>query len=859
MEPVCRIALSAGHRDWGSVLISGRERNPSVGRWWIGIVLPPIALFLIFSVSVVRYRSPGFCVDKTHHGLRIRRLYETRTPFRRGDLIVRIDDVGYDTILSWLLTGKGRATGPYRVTLIRDGHEMTITPEMHLVLPFQLISTVWPQAVLVFLLLFLGALAFLRTPGNQPSFLFLLSVCAFATTFSATIPSLFGILEPSVISLSFATLAVSNWIAFGAYLHFVFKFPVGRDLIRGRSWMAVLFYAVSPLVAVAGAAAFSGGTGDFWGWLERLRNVALPVMTLAAFSKHFIDYRRVASTPERNQVRLILNAYWLSFGPYFLLYAIPNIVFGHPVISFKVVVLSGIILPGAYFIALVRYRLLDVDKMISRTVAYFLLIGLLYISYPYLVVTLKRRFFGMAYFSEEIFLVYVIGVAIFFEPVLKGISYTLDRVFQPTVLYRYDMLPALSRGIGASIFPGDLTAILTRDIPSVFHLTGACLVRIDSDTVRTFPDHSRMASFFRPDGPIRKFFSGAAGYLFTKDSADETPLEHDLSVIAMEGFELIFALRGGEGTSGLLLFGGRRDRRPFTRRDIDIFATIANHAGVTLENTIRYESLMESKQQAEQLFAKVIQSEKMATLGEMSTVLAHELKNPLGIIRSSAQHLKSPDMNPGHLHELLDFIIDEVDDLSTFINKILGLARYKKPIFSPVNLKKAMPGMIARWRASGNHNKAVEIRLALENEIPRIYADLKQLQQVFLNCITNAEDAMPFGGHVDISVRSNDQHAVRVQIMDDGPGISRENLDNVFKKFFTTKEKGIGIGLPVSRQIVHAHNGHIDVDNRETGGVRVTITLLRNPLATPRTADGPKGAVAPGKEDSFEKDTDHRR
>ncbi len=814
-------------------------------------------MFCLFSLSVISCRSPGFSVDKAQYGLRIRQLYDSPTPFKKGDLIVGINGVGYQDILSWILHGKPDRHATYKINIVRDQQQLTIAPEMNVVLPFRVISVAWPQIVLILTLLFLGILAFLRAPEDQPGFLFLLCLCFFATTFSATLPSLFGVLEPVVISLSFLTLAVCNWLAFGTFLHFVFKFPVGRDLVRERPWLIALFYLAPPLISIAGAAFLAGGTGVFWGWLQRTRNVALPFMALATFGKQIMDYRRLHSSLERIQIKLIMNAYWLSFGPWFVLYSIPNILFDHPFISFRIVVLSGIILPGAYFVALVSYRLLDVDKMISRTVTYFLLIALLDISYSSLVITLKRRFIGMEFFSEEIFLIYVIAVAIFFEPVFRGVSFVLDHVFQPKILYRYDMLPALSRNIGSCVLFKDLVSLLTSAIPEDLHLTSACLVRFAPTAAQTFPEYAGIASVLGPNDPIRELFAGTTGFKFTKGSPVGPPLQRDLALLEEAGFELIFPLRGGEGLSGLFLIGRRKGLRPFTRRDIDIFTTISNHAGVTLENIMRYESLLESKKQVEQMFTKLVQSKKMAALGEMSTVLAHELRNPLGIIRSSAQHLRNQVVSPENQEELLDYIVDEVDGLGAVINNILGLARYKKPVLAPVDLKEEIETMISRWLVSGNHRQEVRISLTFVNDIPAIFADFRQLQQVFLNCISNAEDALMDGGEVEIFVKSRDNIAVQIEIMDDGPGIHQGDIEKAFKKFYTTKEKGIGIGLPVCRQIIRAHNGTISITNREGRGLKVDIVLPCNPLATLPPANETRVGRNQAKEVKFEKDSDH--
>ena len=231
------------------------------------------------------------------------------------------------------------------------------------------------------------------------------------------------------------------------------------------------------------------------------------------------------------------------------------------------------------------------------------------------------------------------------------------------------------------------------------------------------------------------------------------------------------------------------------------------------------------------MFSKVVQSEKMAALGEMSTVLAHKIKNPLSIIRSSAQYLKR---NQGDINntgtELFDFIIGEVDHLESVVNNMMGLAKYQAPSLEKINLKMVATELISHWTQSGNHSRNIAIHLDCDQDLPLVSADSRQLQQVFLNCIINSEDAMPEGGEIDISISATEKVTLSIQICDTGSGIDAADLDNAFRQFFTTKEKGMGIGLSVCRQIVQAHNGTIHLENRPAGGLCVLISLPADPM-----------------------------
>jgi signal transduction histidine kinase len=131
---------------------------------------------------------------------------------------------------------------------------------------------------------------------------------------------------------------------------------------------------------------------------------------------------------------------------------------------------------------------------------------------------------------------------------------------------------------------------------------------------------------------------------------------------------------------------------------------LANQVNIAVENALNYETLAESKEQLQMVYDKLVQAEKMAALGELTTVLAHELKNPLGIIRGSAQFLASSPRSLEMQQELLHYIMDEVDTLNLVINNLLGLAQHKPPLLQEVDLRRELSTCISQWQQGSDHN-----------------------------------------------------------------------------------------------------------------------------------------------------------
>lgn len=223
-----------------------------------------------------------------------------------------------------------------------------------------------------------------------------------------------------------------------------------------------------------------------------------------------------------------------------------------------------------------------------------------------------------------------------------------------------------------------------------------------------------------------------------------------------------------------------------------------------------------------------VQLEKLSVLGELISCVAHELNNPLTSVMGYAQLLKGSKEVSGEIKEDLENLYNEAMRTSDIVKKFLAFARKRKPEKSYVNINEILRSTIAlkSYDSKVNNVAAVE---DFQADLPRTMADPQQLQQVFLNLLTNAEYAMKEAhgrGRLEIQTRSNlERTLLRVSFKDDGSGISEENLSNVFEPFFTTKETGTGLGLSVSYRIVQEHGGRISVKSRLGEETTFTVEL----------------------------------
>jgi two-component system sensor histidine kinase HydH len=224
--------------------------------------------------------------------------------------------------------------------------------------------------------------------------------------------------------------------------------------------------------------------------------------------------------------------------------------------------------------------------------------------------------------------------------------------------------------------------------------------------------------------------------------------------------------------------------------------------------------------------------DRLAALGQMAAGLAHEIRNPLGSIKGAAQYLQpiGSQLPDASTKEFLDIIVEEVNRLNKIVSQFLDYARPYRGDQTPLDVNDVVRKTLHLLEKEDGATK-VEISSNLVEGLPPVRADAEQLRQVFLNLAINALQAMPHGGRLQVSTslrRSTRRGAaaafLEVRFRDTGIGIPPGDLRNLFIPFFTTKEKGTGLGLPISQRIIENHGGTIEP--RSQPGVGATFTVL---------------------------------
>jgi signal transduction histidine kinase len=222
--------------------------------------------------------------------------------------------------------------------------------------------------------------------------------------------------------------------------------------------------------------------------------------------------------------------------------------------------------------------------------------------------------------------------------------------------------------------------------------------------------------------------------------------------------------------------------------------------------------------------ASLAQSEKLAALGQLAATVAHEVRNPLGVMRSAAQTLAEATPGDVDTAQASTFIIEEIDRLANVVKSLLTFARPLHVETRPVAIGELFDraALLARDELAPKH---LRVEHAATTGLPLVEADPDLLCQVLLGLIGNAAEAAPPDSVVALAAQAGDDGLVHLSVSDAGPGIAPELRARIFEPFYTTRPRGTGLGLAIARQIVEAHGGHIDVGDAAGGGARFMISL----------------------------------
>lgn len=329
--------------------------------------------------------------------------------------------------------------------------------------------------------------------------------------------------------------------------------------------------------------------------------------------------------------------------------------------------------------------------------------------------------------------------------------------------------------------------------------------------VKGSPPFPRDEIYLDPDGNLGQYITALNRPVFIDDIVRKLKDSEDLTFLDYFERGLVVPLIFQTVLRGVLIISGKESGMRFQDEDIEFLSILANQTAVSIENARLYESEKEALAKLQQAQRLLLQSERLAVLGELSAKVAHEVNNPLGIITNYLQLLIRQT-------ETDDKALEYVSAIKQEIERIKGIVRHLLEMGKPIHIKFTRTDIGTLLNEAITLIKrqldklGIEITLCVADGLPQIMAWPDGLKQVFMNMIINARDAIGATGEIMIEAIGKD-HSIQIFISDTGPGIDPKHVPHIFEPFYSTKENGggTGLGLSVSNSIIKSHNGTISL------------------------------------------------
>jgi len=742
------------------------------------------------------------------------------------------------------------------------------------------------------------------------------------------------------------------------FLHFCLTFPDRPEVLRARPKAAALIYGPGALLFAVQWLVATGAMGwpmpllmTRW-MIDRVELIYLGSFFLAGAFWLQRSYRRADVPLVKQQLKWVMRGAFLSVVPFGVLYILPYFLGFVPSPWMKLSVLSLIFLPLTFGYAIVRYRLMDVDIIFQRGIAYTLATAAI-VGMSFGLIALFADVFRTTFptTSRGGWILAIVIAAFLFQPIVDWIHSQLEKRLSPE---RYDYRRTLLT------FARELTSELHMD-----QLHDKIVTRL-AETLAV----DRVAIFMRPDGngfrlaksrgistsgPLDLSFLDPQrlelqkGYLFyesVKRVFGVTPQAQ--ATIERLDLHYYLAIKIEDRTLGYLALGRTRKGDFLSSEDIDLLQTISNYLAIALENARLYESLEQKANQYQELrdFSQniiesinagvlacdldhriqawnsameklygvsrakavgtaldslfpvellaelapaydsqrtlslykfdlrtpdgrrlivnssmtpligkdglaigrllifnditervsledqLMQAEKLSSIGLLAAGVAHEVNTPLAVISSQAQMLLRQIPPDDPRAKTVEKIVKQSFRASEIVNSLLKFSRVSGSDYSEIDVNRVIRETLSlvdpMLRAA-----RISLNTQLSPEVPPVFGNAGKLQQVFMNLIMNARDAMPRGGELTVATESENS-TVHIEVADNGVGIPSDHLSKIFDPFFTTKatSRGTGLGLAVTYGIVREHSGTIGVESTPGRGTtfRLELPTARKPV-----------------------------
>ncbi len=687
------------------------------------------------------------------------------------------------------------------------------------------------------MLLVPGVVVYLSCRGDSSALLFHLAATTLAAALLGT-KTLYTI-HPVWLGRILCMLFFLSYTAIPVlFLHFTFVFPKVR-WTRYGVWLPWM-YGAAVLLALWGGATYlrAAEARSMEGFHEAvgismILNGAVFVLMLAGVGNFILSYRMAAESAERKKIRWILYGLSIGTAPFMFFWALPYAFGMLPLVPEYVFKLFLLLVPVTFAISIVRYRAMDVDLVINRSVVYGFVLGTLLLLYALLVgsaaVLIGR---SQAVSSPWISATAAILIALLFTPLRTWAQGFVDRAF---FRVQYNYRTALRRFLDEMKETGDveeMSALIIRRVDELLPVERIGFFIVEEGTQRLRLLAHEGFDLLEKHGlrfQSEKLKSTLNMPVALDDQIEPGPQHEsaDAEVFRRWGMALVFPMTTESGEIiGFLVLGAKMSQVRFTAEDIDLLTAVALQAGLSIQRIMLRHKLFLERESAQRL--RELNQLKSYFVSSVS----HDLKTPLTSIRMFAELLRTKKELPAsRVEEYLSIIEGESERLSRLIGNVLDFARVERGVkeyhFSDVAVDELVGHVLStlEYQLRIGHF-AVRTRLSAGNAV--VFADRDALTEAVINLLSNAMKYSGENREIVVSTFRKDG-GVGVRVKDHGIGIAVEEIGHIFEPFYraaggkSSGAGGTGLGLALVKHIVEAHRGHIDVVSSPGEGSEFTL------------------------------------
>lgn len=608
-----------------------------------------------------------------------------------------------------------------------------------------------------------------------------------------------------------------------AILHLTLVLP-GRRI--SRPWVAVLaldYVASAAMAALSASGLLVAELATFyWGYYSVGAGYYLifTVSLILNFSIAIAVVIREYITTVDPRMRLQLK-FWLFGMGIALPLGLTNLLPAYGIRFYPLGNLASVIWAGIVGYAIVRHRLMDIDVVVAKGLAYLGVSGLVIGPATGIVMLLQHWVFGEVHYDfSAAVVVLFLAVAIIFPWLQSATERSVGRSLFRNKIAARAALESLASEVVRILDRKRLLEVLTSGVAKAFSIERAAVYLADGAGAfglkHAAGQRPIVISIDRDDRLIRLVSQAGDGIL--RGEVDGPDRKRGL--MTENGWDVAVPFKSGREIIGLLCLGPKAALQAFTAGDLFLLGKLAREAAIALQNARLYEELKQSR-------AIISRAGRLSAIGTLAAGIAHEIRNPLVSIQTFFQLAPSRLDDEEFMTSFLRLAEAEVQRIGNLISELLTFAKSPVPIRRSINVPEIAERATILLEPQAR-SQGVALSHNVEGDPPCVLADADQVMQVVLNIGLNGIQATPRGGEVRLTCRSAEADGVRyceLEILDTGKGIPDSLREAIFDPFFTTRDKGTGLGLAIAHQIVTESGGFITVASGEGQGSRFVVRL----------------------------------